>query len=105
MTSHARSAVSGSGSQAAGIEGVDIPLSSFSPSSKAANQKQHPRRQQIEDDEELDPESDSALLRRHNRASGGDEDVETRESGPLLNTFQRLGALMSKSPLLLRSSP
>jgi OPT family small oligopeptide transporter len=58
-----------------------------------------------DDEDELDPESDAALLRRHRRDdSSDDEHVATNESSSI-NLFTRLAAFMSKQPLLMRSSP
>ena len=61
-------------------------------------------------DEDLDPESDFALLRRH-RASGADSDGDASSNlGETANKhfiapLQKLLGLMSKASLLLRSAP
>ncbi|KAL3419861.1 OPT oligopeptide transporter [Phlyctema vagabunda] len=63
-------------------------------------------------EEELDPESDSALLRRHLQDSESDddhahepvEDPHPRDTQPE-SLIQRLGRIMSKTPLFLRSAP
>lgn len=59
-----------------------------------------------ETDDELDPESDAAYLRRHRASidSDADDDPVAFPSGPSL--FQRLRTfIMSRNPLLIRSSP
>lgn len=61
-------------------------------------------------DEELDPESTSALLRQHLRDSAESDDdgaQTTRDSNTAhyINPLHRFLGLMSKAPLLLRSSP
>ena len=56
------------------------------------------------DPEELDPESTSALLRRHLRESAEDDD-DAAEDIDLFNPFRRVAELMSKAPLLLRAAP
>ncbi|PBP19954.1 OPT oligopeptide transporter [Diplocarpon rosae] len=71
------------------IEGRDIPLSAYRTNGP-----------DDDDDDDLDPDSDAAVLRRWRRDTD-DEDADT----PYINPFRRLGELMSKAPLLLRSSP
>ncbi|CZR68138.1 related to sexual differentiation process protein isp4 [Phialocephala subalpina] len=78
------------------IEGRDIPLSAL-PSTAL-----HDSRHNQEEDEELDPDSDAALLRRHRRDSQDDADETQTE---YISPFRRILGLMSKAPLLLRSSP
>jgi hypothetical protein len=57
-------------------------------------------------EEELDPESTSALLRRHIRDSSYDADANKTNNDPQdIGLFQKFVELMSKAPLLLRSSP
>ena len=79
-----------------------IPLSHFPPS-PARRQASRP-----DSDDEPDPESTSALLRQHLRDSPSDDDepaptkADTSQHTGLL---QRISGLMSKTPLLLRSSP
>jgi OPT family oligopeptide transporter len=76
----------------------DLPLSSIrSPLTR------HDSREQDHSDDELDPESTAALLRRHLQDSADDEAADS--SVPFVNPFRQLGRLMSKAPLLLRSSP
>ncbi|TGO86612.1 hypothetical protein BPOR_0289g00010 [Botrytis porri] len=63
-----------------------------------------------DEEEELYPESTSNLLRRHIRDSAETEDDAPRhnpadENINLLNIFQKIHKLMSKTPLLLRSAP
>ncbi|TGO57172.1 hypothetical protein BCON_0068g00010 [Botryotinia convoluta] len=63
-----------------------------------------------DEEEELYPESNSNLLRRHTRDSAETEDDAPRhdladENINLLNIFQKIHRLMSKTPLLLRSAP
>lgn len=70
----------------------DVPLSSL-----------HPPQQHSDDDEELDPESTAALLRRHLHDNSDDEAANS--TVPFVNPFRKLVGLMSKAPLLLRSSP
>jgi hypothetical protein len=107
MTSHARSAVTGGRDYADTIEGNNIPLSSFSSQSQPQRHDSQNRSLDHNNDEneELDPESTPALLRRHLHESSGDDDAETNNYAQNLNPFQRLVGLMSKAPLLLRSSP
>lgn len=81
------------------IEGRGIPLSRVSPGKTRHDPSP-------DEDEELDPESDAALLRRHRRGTEDDED--SHESASHINTIYpilRLFGLMSKVPLLLRSAP
>ena len=85
------------------IDTRDIPLRPVPPSSS-----QQPSPQDHE--EELDPESTSALLRQHIRDSAESDDdaaQTTRDSNATyyITPFQRFLGLMSKAPLLLRSSP
>ncbi|KAG4436722.1 hypothetical protein IFR05_007805 [Cadophora sp. M221] len=97
-TSHVSASTSTSHSN---IESRDIPLSTLSPSTSTAH-GYHSRNDG--DDEELDPESTSALLRQHIRDSADDETTnDTQFIG--LHPLRRLAGLMSKSPLLLRSAP
>jgi OPT family oligopeptide transporter len=84
------------------IRTADIPLSQLSPTPPQCQASY------TDSDEELDPESTPALLRQHLRDSASDNDEaasidtdNTQHLGPL----QRFFGLMSKSPLLLRSSP
>ncbi|TVY93592.1 Glutathione transporter [Lachnellula willkommii] len=70
----------------------DVPLSSL-----------HPPQQHSDDDDELDPESTAALLRRHLYDNSDDEAANS--TVPFVNPFRKLVGLMSKAPLLLRSSP
>ncbi|KAE8445392.1 hypothetical protein EG329_013405 [Mollisiaceae sp. DMI_Dod_QoI] len=81
------------------IEGRDIPLSSLPSSSSPL---EHDSRHDSDDDDELDPESTAALLRRHIRDSADHEDPSPIE---YISPFRRIVGLMSKAPLLLRSSP
>jgi OPT family oligopeptide transporter len=87
------------------IEPRDIPLrpvSSFS-SLRASRED--------EEEEELDPESTAALLRQHIRDSAGTDDdaahptTEESNTARYISPFQRVIGLMSRAPLLLRSSP
>lgn len=61
----------------------------------------------VDDDEELDPESDAAYLRRHVRDTEDDVDdtVEGGNTDIIGKTFRQFGAYMSKTPLFLSSSP
>jgi OPT family oligopeptide transporter len=72
-----------------------IPLSSFSSPSHEHDSEQ---------DEELDPESTSALLRRHIRDNEEDNHAVASTTDHI-NPFRRLAGLMSKAPLFLRSAP
>lgn len=107
MTSHVHSTVTG------GREGTskDIPLSSLPSRSSSQRvqraRKDHLRRQphSLDDDEELDPESTPALLRKHFHDSSSDDDAEQDNTKPYLNPLKRFLGLMSKTPLLLRSAP
>src|SRR5579859_875569 len=107
MTSHAestgrRSLPISNASTTRDIERRDIPLSPLPSSS----QRQEPRYARDDSEEELDPESTSALLRQHNRDSSYDDDADKTNSDPQdIGLFQRFVGLMSKAPLLLRSSP
>jgi hypothetical protein len=61
-------------------------------------------------DDELDPESTPALLRRHVRESREDDNDRARQQAgelhtPYTNLFSRFVAAMSKAPLLMRSAP
>lgn len=83
----------------------DIQLSSLPSSFSSRVLRQHD-----DEDLDLDPESDSALLRRHRESSVDSDDnasAETRDTASTrqLNPLQRLLGLMSKAPLLLRSAP
>ena len=90
-----------------------IPLSSlpFS-SSSSTSSRRHPK---PDPDDELDPESTSALLRQHLRdsAESDDDDDDDADNEPTevndpanpINLFRRLTGFMSKTPLLLQSSP
>lgn len=89
------------------IEGRDIPLSVLPSSSHGhdSRRSQPPPsydEDEDEDEDELDPESNAALLRRHIRDSADDEDSSAAE---YISPFRRIKTLMSKAPLLLRSSP
>ena len=84
------------------IEARNIPLR-LVPSSSSSLRPTHQ-----DDEEELDPESTSALLRQHIRDSAeSDDDAAQTDSNtaPYISPFQQLAGLMSKAPLLLRSSP
>src|SRR6266536_4008408 len=84
------------------IEQRDIPLSSLPSSS----QTQESRCSRDDFDEDLYPESTSALLRRHIRDSSCDDDADKTNDNPQdIGLFQRFVGLMSKAPLLLQSSP
>lgn len=81
----------------------DIPLRSVPPSSPLHASPQ-------DREEELDPESTSALLRQHLRDSAeSDDDAAQTSRGSstalYIKPIQRFLGLMSKAPLLLRSSP
>lgn len=81
---------------------ADIHLSSLASSSLTRASRKH----SVED---LDPESDQALLRRHRESSESNDDAFAA-TGDTANTYsigplQKLLALMSKAPLLLRSAP
>lgn len=81
---------------------ADIPLSQLPPSPQP-----RPAPHQ-ESDGEPDPESTSALLRQHLRDSASDDDeAAPTDAGTSqhIGLLQRLSGLMSKSPLLLRTSP
>lgn len=78
------------------LEGRDIPLSTL-----PSDSHEHDSRHDLEDDE-LDPDSDGALLRRHIRDSAEDADETQIE---YISPLRRILGLMSKAPLLLRSSP
>lgn len=116
MTSHVHSTVTGSRTHLReGREGTstDIPLSSL-PSRSSSQRvqrtpKNHSRRQprslNDDDDDELDPESTPALLRKHLHNSSSDDDAEQEKTEPYLNPLNRFLGLMSKAPLLLRSAP
>ncbi|CZT52119.1 related to sexual differentiation process protein isp4 [Rhynchosporium secalis] len=86
------------------IESRDIPLSTFYPSKSTSALESH-RYDGPEDDEELDPESTSALLRQHIRDSADADDEAEVKQDLGLYPFHRLAGLMSKAPLLLRSAP
>jgi OPT family oligopeptide transporter len=77
----------------------DIPLSSLRSPPTRHDSREHP-----DEDEELDPESTSALLRRHLQDDSDDDEVADTNS-PFINPLRKLAGLMSKAPLLLRSSP
>ncbi|KUJ14602.1 OPT-domain-containing protein [Mollisia scopiformis] len=86
----------------------DIPLSVL-PSTSHGHDSRHDSNDSDDnddddddDDDELDPESNAALLRRHIRDSADDEESSPTE---YISPFRRLMGLMSKAPLLLRSSP
>lgn len=70
-----------------------------------------PPLQDDSEDEDLDPESTPALLRRHLRESSSEDDgpqTSQHTNGhdtTFINPLRRLAALMSKSPLLMRASP
>ena len=58
------------------------------------------------DDDEADPESDAADIRRHRDSSHSDEDYDPIASADRPNFFQRFrNFIMSRNPLLIRSSP
>jgi OPT family oligopeptide transporter len=73
---------------------INIPLSAISSSSS------HEHDSKNDSDEELDPESDATLLRRHR-----DTDDEAGNITEDIGLLRRLAGLMSKAPLLLRSAP
>jgi len=79
----------------------DIPLSSLRSPPTRHDSRQLPAH---EEDEELDPESTSALLRRHLQ-DNSDDDEAADTNIPFINPLRKLAGLMSKAPLLLRSSP
>lgn len=83
-----------------GITG--IPLSQIAPA------PQHFHASHQDSDEELDPESDSALLRQHYRDSASDDDeaaAKDIDTTQHIDLLQRVSGLMSNVPLLLRSAP
>jgi OPT family oligopeptide transporter len=73
---------------------INIPLSAISSSSS------HEHDSKNGSDEEIDPESDAALLRRHR-----DTDDVAGDTTEDIGLLRRLAGLMSKAPLLLRSAP
>ncbi len=73
---------------------INIPLCAISSSAS------HEHDSKNDSDEELDPNSDAALLQRHRDI--GDEAAGKTEDIGLLS---KLAGLMSKAPLLLRSAP
>ena len=84
------------------IVGAGIPLSQL-PSASQHRQTPHQ-----ESDEVPDPESTSALLRQHLHDSASDYDEATptlADTSQQIGPLQRFSSLMSKSPLLLRTSP
>lgn len=92
------------------INSRDIPLQeTFKRHFTATRQNLH--RKHEEENDELDPESDTALLRRHYRENSDSEDDYVQRGGRDPNSLQPLGPLqrlfgfMSKTPLLLRSAP
>lgn len=87
-----RAASAPSGHRGTREQDINIPLSALS-SSHEHDSKTIP-------DEELDPESDAALLRRHR-----DIDHEGEDTREHISLFSSLAGLMSKAPLLLRSAP
>ena len=101
MTSRARTGGRGQPNAHNNIESKDIPLAAFpTGSSEQASYK--------DPEEELDPESTPALLRQHPRESTNSDDdaVQTNINCPdYISPIQRIVGLMSKAPLLLRSSP
>ena len=106
MTSRARGSAGGRQAQQDypndSIEASHIPLHSL-PSSSL-------HQSSLPDDEELDPESTSALLRQHLRDSAESDDNAAQTKGDsstteYINPLTRLAGLMSKAPLLLRLSP
>lgn len=82
-----------SGHRATRHQDINIPLSALAAAS-------HKHDSKTASDDELDPESDAALLRRHR-----DIDDEVEDTIEHISLFHRLAALMSKAPLLLRSAP
>jgi OPT family oligopeptide transporter len=88
------------------IGGRGIPLSQIPPKSLEHDSPSY-------SDEDLDPESDAALLRRHREEEEDDDDeVELHNfhdhavSTPdIINPIRRFFGFMSKAPLLLRSAP
>ncbi|TAQ90313.1 hypothetical protein B7494_g1357 [Chlorociboria aeruginascens] len=99
------SATASHSSNKTNIHAVSIPLTTLPPSSSPS--RAHVQQRHL--DEELDPESDSALLRQHFHVSDDDDDgasdSNTVDRTTFLNPLQRFIGLMSKAPLLLRSSP
>lgn len=72
----------------------------------SSHSSSQPRSRDDSDEEELDPESDAAYLRRHVQSE--DEDIaneDTSEHIGVGKAFRQIGAYMSKVPLFLRSSP
>ncbi len=55
-------------------------------------------------DEDINPESDTSLLRRHYASSNESHDF-LPQTGTPIELFQRFVSFMSRTPLLLRSSP
>ncbi|KAH8588617.1 OPT oligopeptide transporter protein-domain-containing protein [Bisporella sp. PMI_857] len=94
----------GQGQEVAGLhahntQSRDIPLSSL--------RHKNPHVAPQDDEEDLDPESDTALLRKHHADSDDDAASTTTEltSRQHISPLQKLLGLMSKAPLLLRSAP
>lgn len=57
-----------------------------------------------QDEDDLDPDSDAVLLKRH-RDKGTDETQDAGQSSTQTNILKRIYSVMSKAPLLLRSAP
>ena len=82
-----------------GLVPRDIPLSLLQSSSRTRAAAQ-------DSDEEPDPESTSALLRQHLHDASDDDAVPAfTNNSEYISPLQRFLGLMSKAPLLLRSSP
>jgi OPT family oligopeptide transporter len=89
-SSHAAPATSGHGDTQ--HQDINIPLSTLCSSFLEHDSET--------DADELDPESDATLLRRHRKIDNAAEDTTDH-----IGLFSRLAGLMSNAPLLLRSAP
>ena len=91
------------------IQTDDIPLSSLSSSSRPTKRhdSHHPTSylDDDNDEEDLDPDSNPALLRKHFQDEESDDDDPRNDPIAYNNPFKQFIEFMSKAPLLLRSSP
>ncbi|PQE10619.1 OPT oligopeptide transporter protein [Rutstroemia sp. NJR-2017a WRK4] len=101
-------------------EGSGVPLASLSssshshprrPTADSFSPRHHYNHHDSDEDEDLFPESFSSLLRQHKHDSAETQNDDPRRTSAAddhtdsLNIFQTIHRLMSKTPLLLRSSP